>query len=136
MRLPMQHEILEGRDLKTTIACNSIATLVAVCLFSTVANAAPAPLTPGAPEAGVATLIYDAAYGNMSFDTGGLGVTTLEIRSASGLFMPSNIAPGIITPPFDVITNEKLFKLSTSNISEHQLWEHSACWAERAMLVS
>ena len=58
------------------------------------------------------SVIYDPASGNLSLDSPSRSVTTFEAKSAGNLFIPGNVAPGVIAPPFDLITPAKLFKLS------------------------
>jgi hypothetical protein len=72
-------------------------------------------MTPDVADAVV--VVYDPGTGNLSVADNGVSITTLELKSAGNLFIPGNIAAGVISPPFDVVSPSKLFKLSTGGFS-------------------
>ena len=92
-------------------------TALSVCLVASVANAVPFTPTNSPNVDGAVVVVYDPGTGNLSVADNGVGITTLELKSAGKLFIPGNINAGIIAPPFDVITTEKLFKLSTGGFN-------------------
>lgn len=63
------------------------------------------------PGNGPVQILYDPSNGNLSVNSPARSVTTFEVISDSGLFIPKNISPGVLNPPFDVISPSKLFKL-------------------------
>ena len=89
--------------------------LAIIGLLSTSAFAAPVQFTRSlvqeVPNAVVLT--YDPADGHLSVGGNGLNISTLEMTSAGAKFIPGGIPAGTISPPFDVATAAKIFKLST-----------------------
>ena len=85
-------------------------TLITCVAFTAVANAEVSlvyyPADANSPvwgENGAGTLIADSTDRS---------ITTLEIISAGGNFTPAGAAAGAFAPPFDIISETKLFKLS------------------------
>lgn len=66
----------------------------------------PQPAGPGV------TVSYDPPTGNLSVNSPDRTITTFQTISAGNQFIPENVTPGTVAPPFDIITPEKLFKLS------------------------
>ena len=58
------------------------------------------------------SVTYDSGSGNLSVASDGRAITSFEAKSAGNLFVPANIAAGVLAPPFDLITPAKLFRLS------------------------
>ena len=85
-------------------------TLIICITFTAAANAEvsliyyPSDMnSPVFGENGAGTLIIDSTDRS---------ITTLEIISAGGNFTPAGAAAGAFAPPFDIISETKLFKLS------------------------
>ncbi len=64
------------------------------------------------PGNGPVQILYDPSNGNLSVNSPARSVTTFEVKSDSGLFLPENLSPGVLNPPFNLISPSKLFKLS------------------------
>lgn len=82
------------------------------------AVAVPVRLTPTdsvVPNA--LAMFYDPTDGHIFIEGNGLQITTLELKSAGNKFIPSGIPAGTISPPFDVATPAKIFKLSTGGFA-------------------
>jgi hypothetical protein len=91
-----------------------VLTALTACLLATqvIAGAlapAPGPATPNA-----ATVTYDPANGNLSYAGNGTSITTIELISASNMFIPANLDPGVPRGPFDIFTAGKFFQLITA----------------------
>jgi hypothetical protein len=78
-------------------------------------------LQPGTFNNDIPTFVYDPATGDVAFYGDGSKLTTLEIVSSDGIFMPENVNAGVLGPPFDVLTVAKLFHLNTSGFESIQL---------------
>ena len=63
-------------------------------------------------------ITYAPADGNLNAANAVEGITTLEIKSAGGNFVPGNAAPGVFLPPFDTINANKLFVLKTDGFND------------------
>ncbi len=74
--------------------------------------AALTPIFP--PVSDAVTLTYEPSTGNLSYDGNGIDITTMEIKSAEGLFIPENVNSDIIVGPFDVFNTGKFFTLTTA----------------------
>jgi hypothetical protein len=86
---------------------------LSVCLMATAAHAGAFTLsTEGAVANGV-VVTYDPGTGNVSYDGNGLSISSLELKSAGGLFDASKVNAGVIAGPFDLINAGKFFKLVT-----------------------
>jgi len=90
---------------------------LSVCTLASVAQAAPFAGVAGSPDVASAVVVaYDPADGHLWMNGNGVKVTTFELKSAGSKFIPGNVPPGTISPPFDVATEAKLFKLSTAGL--------------------
>ena len=87
--------------------------LALVGLLSSSVLAGPFTLTNNASTANAVVLSYDPAAGSLAVAGNGLSITTFELKSAGSKFIPGGIPAGTISPPFDVATAAKIFKLST-----------------------
>lgn len=85
---------------------------VTACLVGT-ANA-QLTMTDVQEVANAVVVTYDPLDGNLSVNGNGVNMTTIELKSAGEMFRPENVNDGIISPPFDVATNAKLFTLKTA----------------------
>ena len=85
-------------------------TLIICLAFTAVANAEVSlvyyPTDLNSPAWG------DNGAGTLIIDSTDRSITTLEIISAGGNFTPAGAAAGAFAPPFDIISETKLFKLS------------------------
>ena len=61
---------------------------------------------------------YDPADGNLSFKGNGQIVTTLELKSTGGLFIPGGVNDNVIPGPFDILNPAKFFRLDTNGLTE------------------
>jgi hypothetical protein len=89
--------------------------LVTVAL-STVAQAGPLTLTPErfvpvVPGAVAVVVIYNPADGNLSVESNGRDMSSVELLSSAGLFDPSKVNEDVLVGPFDLINPGKFFKL-------------------------
>ena len=112
--------------------------LAIIGLLSTSAFAAPVQFTRSlvqeVPNAVVLT--YDPADGHLSVGGNGLNISTLEMTSAGAKFIPGGIPAGTISPPFDVATAAKIFKLSTGGFPSLDLGlAYPGCTAKDAILA-
>lgn len=58
---------------------------------------------------------YDPSSGNLSVHSEVRTITTFEMKAGGDVkFIPTNINEGTLFPPFDLITPDKLFKLSAA----------------------
>lgn len=65
-----------------------------------------------ASTAGAQVIVfYGLTDGNLSVVSLRRGITTLEIKAFDDLFIEDKVAPKALSPPFDLITSRKLFKL-------------------------
>jgi hypothetical protein len=87
--------------------------LALVGLLSSSVLAAPFSLGSNQNAANAVVLTYDPASGHLHVDGNGVSITTFELKSAGSKFIPGGIPAGTISPPFDVGTSAKIFKLST-----------------------
>jgi hypothetical protein len=84
--------------------------------LTTVASAdSLTPIFDPAPANSV-SLLYDPSTGNLSYTGNGTLITTMELKSASSLFIPENVSSEIVWGPFDVKTKSKIFRLITAGI--------------------
>ena len=85
-------------------------TLITCVAFTAVANAEVSlvyyPADANSPAWG------ENAAGTLIANSSDRSITTLEIISAGGNFTPAGAAAGAFAPPFDIISETKLFKLS------------------------
>ncbi len=56
-------------------------------------------------------VFYGFADGNLTLVSLRRAVTSFEAKAFDDMFIADNLTPGALTPPFDVITPRKLFKL-------------------------
>jgi hypothetical protein len=91
--------------------------LLAVVTASGVAQAGMFTLTSQAVVPNAIVVSYDPADGNLTYDGNGLLVSTMELKSSSGLFDPSKVNADVIVGPFDVFTSAKFFRLDTAGIA-------------------
>ena len=68
------------------------------------------------PPTGGTNFTYDAATGNLDFNAGGKSVTTLELKSAGGLFTGDR--PAHFSGLFDVYAADKAFKLDPAGFGD------------------
>jgi hypothetical protein len=70
------------------------------------------PATPNA-----ATVTYDPATGALGYWGNGTLISTMELKSASSMFIPGGVNDGVISGPFDVMSTAKFFKLATDGVT-------------------
>ena len=89
--------------------------LAIVGLVSSSVLAAPVAFKPSDAQdvPGALVMSYDPGDGHLWVSGNGLNISTLEIKSTGSKFIPGGIPAGTISPPFDVATAAKIFKLST-----------------------
>jgi hypothetical protein len=88
-------------------------TLLVTAKLSTIAQAGPLTLTSERVVPDAVVVIYDPADGNLSVESNGRRMTTVEIMSNGSLFDPTKVNEGVIVGPFDLINSAKFFKLVT-----------------------
>ena len=66
-------------------------------------------------------ILYNPINGNLSLESPARTIAVFEATSAGNLFIPGNIAPGVLTSPFDRITPGLLFKLSPGAGAYHSI---------------
>ena len=66
-------------------------------------------------------VIYNPGSGNLRLFSEARSVTTFEAQSAGSLFIPKNVAPNVIFPPFDALTPDRLFKISAGAGAYHSI---------------
>lgn len=87
--------------------------LLAMATLSTAAQGGAFTLTSEAAVANGVVVTYDPGTGNLSYDGNGLMISSMELKSAGGLFDASKVNGGVIAGPFDLINAGKFFKLVT-----------------------
>jgi hypothetical protein len=108
-------------NIMRSLCAKSWAFLPVVCLLFVLpvpTIGAPIIFAYPPPGADAILLYYDPGTGNVEVETtNDIQMTTLSILSTSGLFRPSEAAADVFLPPFDRITENKVFKLGTSGFS-------------------
>jgi hypothetical protein len=87
--------------------------LLAMATLSTAAQGGAFTLTSDAAVANGVVVTYDPGTGNLSYDGNGLMISSMELKSAGGMFDASKVNAGVIAGPFDLINAGKFFKLVT-----------------------
>ncbi len=90
-----------------------LALLTLVCL-TPAANAQQFTWADSQAVTNAVVLTYDPANGNLSYDGNGKEVTTFELKSLGGKFLPAGVNDGVVTGPFDVLSADKFFTLTTA----------------------
>jgi hypothetical protein len=90
--------------------------VLAVVVMTTVASAGTFTLSDNPATSNSATVTYDPASGNLSYAGNGTLISTMELKSASGMFIPGGVNADVIGPLFDLITPQKFFKLTANGI--------------------
>jgi hypothetical protein len=87
---------------------------LAIVALATAANAGTLTMTQTPATANAATVTYDPANGNLSYAGNGTLISTMELQSPDGWFIPANLNPALTKGPFDVFTSAKFFQLITA----------------------
>ena len=108
---PVNHQAARNRITSFVLVALSM-----LATTSSVAEGGTLSLTNQPETSGWATLQYTPETGQLRAVSPNPPMSTLEIISSRQLFVPERIPAGLILPPFDVASNDKLFLLKTAGI--------------------